>query len=64
MFTVRGQSGSISAIVGTTSLRKAVMHLNRMEQAGLRAIIIDEQGCVCRPHSDPAGCTSRRASVQ
>ena len=60
MFVVHGQSGTINAIVGTSSLSKAVMHLNRMTQAGLNAFITDERGRVCNPEQVLAGFSDRR----
>lgn len=64
MFVVHGQSGTINAIVGASSLAKAVMHLNRMTQAGLNAFITDERGQLCTPQNVLSGFSDRRSSTQ
>lgn len=61
MFVVHGQSGTISAIVGTSSVHKAIMHLDRMTQAGLSVSITDDQGRTCNPRHLRAGLSDRRA---
>ncbi len=49
MFVIHGQSGSFSAIVGTSDAHKAVLHLRRMSQSGLSVVIKDSRGRLCNP---------------